>query len=46
MGEKSFPVVLDNIFHGENAGNLTAIVKWLNEQPRQVLLFTDDKATV
>ena len=44
MEKNFFPIVLDNIFHGKNEKYLTAIARWLKEQPRQVLLFTDNKS--
>lgn len=41
--DRTFPVVLDDIFQGKNQECLTAAAKWLKKQPRQVLLFTSNK---
>ena len=41
--ETVFPVILDDIFHGKNQDKLMVVFGWLKKQPRQVLLFTNDK---
>ena len=41
--ETVFPVILDDIFHGKNQDKLMAVFRWLKKQPRQVLLFTNNK---
>ena len=41
--ENVFPVILDDIFHGKNQDKLMAVFRWLKKQPRQVLLFTNNK---
>ena len=41
--ETVFPVILDDIFHGKNQDKLIAVFRWLKKQPRQVLLFTNNK---
>ena len=42
-GEEVLPVILDDIFGGKNEQNLVAAVRWLKKQPRQVIVFTDNK---
>jgi len=34
---------LDDIFHGKNQDKLMVVLGWLKKQPRQVLLFTNNK---
>jgi len=41
--ETVFPVILDDIFHGKNQDKLMVVLGWLKKQPRQVLLFTNNK---
>ena len=42
-GEEALPVILDDIFGGKNEQNLVAAAGWLKKQPRQVIVFTDNK---